>query len=391
VGAAPVRLFGGATTWIYSATRTVEISEIDGGAWVVGPPGGVDPRLQIFLGGTCCNTDPTCETGWRYLGLEYVIGRPTHHVACRDERWIDVELGIPLRSQTWPSVRATSSPAPSTAVPAGPSPASGDASVAVLEIGPQPAALFAENPDGLRVLTPGMLACSIGGPCGTPVAFASQRPSGPPPAAAIHDAPPTDLAAFIAEVHAGYATLPALELITDTYAIPPDEETRIRQLWDGVDSTRMDSFDSVGWKTAWLTIHGRTYENWPGPNDWHEYPPAEGPFRPDLSMGLPTQCPSGWQHLGFDDVGKRPAHHVVCDRDEFWIDKETLRVVMVQHDPAPLETRVRVEVLVSMTLRPQPPELFALPEGARVYCPACEPPTTLDDLPTVSPSPAAVP
>ena len=383
------------TTWIYSATRTIQVVRIDGGRWVVGPPAGSDPRLQIFLAGTCCSMDPACETGWRYIGLEYVIGRPTHHVACRDERWVDVELGIPLRSkaEAW---RPTLDPSgmPSGEVTAGPSSAADVASVAVLEIGPQPAPLFAENPDGLEVATADAFRCANGGPCGTPVAFASQRPTGPPPRAAVHGAPPADLAAFIAEVHAGYAALPALEMITDAYSIPPDSETRIRWLWDGADSTRTDYFDGAGWKTGWLTIDGRTYENWPGPNDWHEYPPSRGALpeaNPETSMGLPTECPTGWQHRGFDLVGDGPAHHVVCDREEFWIDQGSLRVVRVQHDPDPLGAQVGIEVLVSMTFGPQPPELFALPEGARVYCPGCHPPTTLDDLHPMSPGPSAAP
>ena len=33
----------------------------------------------------------SAAAGWRYVGLEYVAGRPTHHVTCVGDLWIDIE------------------------------------------------------------------------------------------------------------------------------------------------------------------------------------------------------------------------------------------------------------------------------------------------------------
>ncbi len=41
----------------------------------------------------------TVAAGWRYVGTEYVAGRPTHHVACVGELWIDIETRLILRTQ----------------------------------------------------------------------------------------------------------------------------------------------------------------------------------------------------------------------------------------------------------------------------------------------------
>jgi hypothetical protein len=73
---------------------------------------GDDPR--VFLR-TVLNTDegPGCEmerdpnevgngtaaTGWRYVGVEYVAGRPTHHLACVGDIWLDIETRLILRTR----------------------------------------------------------------------------------------------------------------------------------------------------------------------------------------------------------------------------------------------------------------------------------------------------
>lgn len=73
---------------------------------------GDDPRA--FLG-TILGVDdgPGCEierdsseggndsaaAAWRYVGLEYVAGRPTHHVACAGDLWIDIETRLILRTR----------------------------------------------------------------------------------------------------------------------------------------------------------------------------------------------------------------------------------------------------------------------------------------------------
>lgn len=75
-----------------------------------------DPRVfilaeigsgAIYLGGQGCEMtrngeevgNGTAATRWRYVGVEYVAGRPAHHVACAGDLWLDVETRLILRSQ----------------------------------------------------------------------------------------------------------------------------------------------------------------------------------------------------------------------------------------------------------------------------------------------------
>ncbi|MEP6639219.1 MAG: hypothetical protein ABJC39_07695 [Chloroflexota bacterium] len=118
---------------------------------------GEDPRVYILaetesgltLGGPGCEITrdpserpgasqvaPSQETGWRYVGLEYVAGRPAHHVACVGDLWIDVETGLILRTRE--QVRDAAD-----------QPIAGEfrtAEVTEIEFGEQPAALFAIAP-----------------------------------------------------------------------------------------------------------------------------------------------------------------------------------------------------------------------------------------------------
>ena len=110
---------------------------------------GEDPR--VFLR-TVLRADegPGCEmerdpsevgngsaaAGWRYVGLEYVAGRPTHHVACIGELWIDVETRLILRTQG-PAVDDAGQPIPVEST-----------EVTEIAFGEQPAALF-QAPEGL--------------------------------------------------------------------------------------------------------------------------------------------------------------------------------------------------------------------------------------------------
>ena len=70
---------------------------------------GEDPRVYIrtvlSAEGPECEMEPdpsevgngTAATGWRYVGVEYVAGRPTHHVACVGDLWLDIETRLILR------------------------------------------------------------------------------------------------------------------------------------------------------------------------------------------------------------------------------------------------------------------------------------------------------
>ena len=110
---------------------------------------GEDPR--VFLR-TVLTADerPGCEierdssgvgngaagAGWRYVGLEYIAGRPTHHVACAGELWIDIETRLILRTQG-PTVDDAGQPIPVVFT-----------EVTEIAFAEQPGALF-EPPQGL--------------------------------------------------------------------------------------------------------------------------------------------------------------------------------------------------------------------------------------------------
>ena len=78
----------------------------------------------------------TAAAGWRYVGLEYVAGRPTHHVACVGDLWIDIETRLILRTQG-PAVDDAGQPIPVEST-----------EVTEIAFGEQPAALF-QPPEGL--------------------------------------------------------------------------------------------------------------------------------------------------------------------------------------------------------------------------------------------------
>ena len=78
----------------------------------------------------------SAAAGWRYVGLEYVAGRPTHHVACVGDLWIDIETRLILRTQG-PAVDDAGQPIPVEST-----------EVTEIAFGEQPAVLF-EPPEGV--------------------------------------------------------------------------------------------------------------------------------------------------------------------------------------------------------------------------------------------------
>jgi hypothetical protein len=118
---------------------------------------GDDPRviLRTILGaadGPGCEMerDPsevgngTAATGWRYVGVEYVAGRPTHHVACVGDLsvdidlWLDIETRLILRTRE-PLTDDAGQPIPGQFL---------TTEVTEIAFGEQPAALF-EPPEGV--------------------------------------------------------------------------------------------------------------------------------------------------------------------------------------------------------------------------------------------------
>ncbi len=148
---------------VLSDHRISGMAPVESGvAWV--EPGheaiGDDPRvfLRTILSageGPGCEMerDPdagigTAATGWRYVGAEYVAGRPTHHVACVGEHaldidlWLDAETRLILRTRE-PETDDAGQPIPGQF---------GTTEVTEIGFGEQPAALF-EPPDGVVHMT----------------------------------------------------------------------------------------------------------------------------------------------------------------------------------------------------------------------------------------------
>jgi hypothetical protein len=91
----------------------------------------------------------TAASGWRYVGVEYVAGRPTHHVACVGDLsldidlWLDIETRLILRTRE-PVTDDAGQPIPGQF---------GTTEVTEIAFGEQPAALF-EPPEGVTRMAP---------------------------------------------------------------------------------------------------------------------------------------------------------------------------------------------------------------------------------------------
>lgn len=151
-----------------------------------------DPRVFLLaemLGGAASNQqgcgvtrnegevgDGTAASGWRFVGTEYLIGRPTFHVTCGGgDLWIDVETRLILRSQG-PVLRADLPPVSGSSM---------TIEVTDLEFGDQPADLFKlAQPAGVAAIPSEAYHCQI-----DPTACATPEPGPPaytPPSGAIN-------------------------------------------------------------------------------------------------------------------------------------------------------------------------------------------------------------
>jgi hypothetical protein len=119
--------------------------------------------------------DGTAASGWRFVGTEYVAGRPTFHVACGGgDLWIDVATRLILRSQGSGQTGAVS-PVTGQPLPDA-SGAKETIEVTDLELGDQPADLFTiVRPTGVADMS------SEGSQCQTnPADCATPEPTPPP-------------------------------------------------------------------------------------------------------------------------------------------------------------------------------------------------------------------
>lgn len=314
-----------------------------------------------------------CATGWASVERVDLIGRQTDHVRCITEEasgiefanhlWIDIDTGLPLRASTGTVDQGT--------VDLGTvdQPSFRSVDVVELEFGAQPADLFVVN--GAHMSVDAYL-CATEDRCASPRPSASARPVAsivsPPPAPGSWDAP-TDLDAFVADVHAAYEAREPVDIV---FAMPPRQSSRLQWQRDGRGNYRsVRDNDPSDEQVIWLTTGGRTFETDPRSDGrvWRDWGTSRrgGTAAPDL--GLPTACGVGWTYLGHELVLDRPATHLACGFQEFWIDREWMLVTRA-HDRDPLMADIPSAGLaqaLSITFAPLPETLFAPPPPGSVW------------------------
>ena len=363
---------------IRSGTRRADVAIVDGRqVWSV-QDGAIseDPRVFVYaaLGAGRSFPQPGCETavspgeeyvgeparGWEYVGLEYVAGRPTHHVRCGEDLWIDVETRLTLRSR-------------GAMIGKDFQPIAGSVhTVEATEVvfGQPPSNLFAmSQPDGIATISPDELQCAE-----DPYCSASPRPIVAPPSAPP-DTEPLDLDAIIAAALVPLDPLPAFDVtIEHTNTKYPGSTTRT--VHDGDGRSRIEAmFEGQAEPAAWITLTGPDYRfatesTTDGFRFWRDRS-EELKYEPSISypLSLPGKCAGGWTLLGTDVVAGRIADHVACAGivvpDEYWIDRET-HLVLRQQTMSEARYGTDVSEVVELRLGPSPPELFELPPGAEV-------------------------
>jgi hypothetical protein len=326
---------------IFSRDEMAEQTNVNGTAvWL--KHGGQGNPLRELAFATGLQT--FCERPWEYAGLEYVIGRATHHVSCgTSEMWLDVATRLPLRSTS--SGRTLH--------------------VSDLEIGPQPAALF-EPPSGLVAMTDAEYACAVDAACEEP-----SSPVPPTPVTTVAPAPSgaadlTDVDAFLAEVRTRYDTLPALEMSARVYG------AEYRYLYSGSGQLRseLSSEDPTAEPSVSIITNGREFFSNGRTDDgrtiWEELGPHGRVAAEVLDLGIGRRCAAGWDVRGVDLIMDRPAYHLACGYREFWVDRDWLLVVRSQ-DTNPLSYESEVAEVLGVKFVQPPPESFELPDDA-VYC-----------------------
>ena len=313
-----------------------------------------------------------CTTVWEYVALEYLIGRPTHHVACGDSAmWMDIETTLPLRS-----INAQGGDLPTTQY-----------DVLELAVGPQPPGLFVPPAD-LAVIGDLEFNCASDPACESPpTPRPSQPPTVTPPPAPGKFATPPDVDAFVAEVVAGYASLPPLEITVKSDGLGGGTNTRY--LYDGSGRQRQELiFDPVQPPTVQLLTGGHWYESFglapDGRSVWRDHGIQEE-IVGVWDFGLSWDCREGWQHRGFDLVNDRPAHHLACGDSEVWVDREWLMAVRSQRKSDPLAYTTEVDQLLELQFVQPPAELFQLPDDA---CVSTYRPPGCTDSPSPAPDPS---
>ena len=340
--------------------------------WLIGSGGDAEAlpgfELAMYSGfGT-----PDCPRGWRYVGLDRVIDRPAHHLACPHERvgdvdlpdwevWLDAELGITLRSATW-GIQLDENNEPVA-------PYGSEMEVDSIVFGEPDPALFEPPPD-LRTMTMAEYNCQFD-PSSCEVESTPPATPGPAttPVPAVEAPEAPDVAALVATTLQSYAGLPAMEIVIEERGRNEGEWHRFT---DGAGAMREERYYEPAPAPPIITlwIPEGFYETWyldDGSTEWRRL----GAFTPPASLGsftlgLPELCDAGWEFLGLDVVLESEAWHIACGRTEFWIDRARLLVVRSVLMPDALHFVVETQTVLRVELGPQPPDLFQLPQGANV-------------------------
>ena len=421
---------------IITAERMVELARKGAERVWVEEPFGSDPRGWIFDElaaymptadvSDCEMTEPVPVSGWRYVGLETVIGRPAHHIFCGGEFWIDAETRLILRSRgpltpdgrpandTTRTVEVTSlgfdeprAPLFDLTRPAGLRLASRDEVIAYEESERQKADCAADpvcSADEVALATP-------------PPAEDAER------AATVED--------IVAAARAAREAVPPIELAIERTRSRGGVVGTDRLIFERPDRFRIEvSEDRLAGQPAQTMIWDRASGVWAtrvddqGKRVWFRYTNArnivdagymwlEGSLFSLPECGPPNGLAAGvagphWRLLGVDRVGDFVADHIDCADEgstwtvdgeqyacgcaglQFWIDRASHLVV--RRLAAPDSEHGWTDAREVVSLRPATPteDTFHPPSDAVIVVqPTPDPAASSSSPPSPAPSPAS--
>jgi hypothetical protein len=400
-------------------------------AFIPGP----DPRFRIFqelaayVGIAdvfdCEMSQLDASSAWQYVGLEYLLGRPAHHIRCGGDFWIDVETRLILRSR-----------GPLTADGRPVNDVTRTIEVTTLELADPPAALFAPaKPDGIRTVSrtdqdqyeervSNEAHCAADPVCSAPTVPLIT----PPPAA--NQEPASDATVIAADAARVRAQVPPLQLTvqgwrskggvaaTDRLSYEASDRYRIDRGADELAGTPASSSIWAGSDSVWdlrTDATGRTF--WFKLTNGRNIVDAGYMWLDGTLITLPECGPAGgldpgvagprWRILGVDKVGPFTADHITCnDADltwtvdgnelgcgctgmEFWIDRAT-HLVVRRLIPAEGDGPIEVREVLDLRFGASPDELFRPPDDAVIELqPTPDPRATGTPAPVSSPGDAA--
>jgi hypothetical protein len=396
---------------IVTADRLVELGrQGNEPVWIEEPFDG-DPRgwvvheLAAYIGvsddgvSDCEMTRLDPSSGWRYIGLETVLGRPAHHIFCGGEFWIDTETRLILRSHG--PLTADGRPANDT---------TRTIEVTALDLAEQPARLFTvAKPSGIRVVSRDAqrvyeerldedVACAA-----DPVCSADEMPVVKLPPARDPE-PQSDAGAIVAAARAARNDVAAVQMTVERWRSRGGVIGDDRLFYQGPDRFRVErSEDELAGIPAHTSIwagdsgvwdlrtdaQDRTY--WLRFTNGRNIGDAQYMWLEGILFSLPECGPPGglpptvagphWRHLGVDQVGDFTADHITCGDAgltwtidgneygcgcagmEFWIDRAT-HLVVRRLVPAEGLDPLRVDEVVDLAFRKSPEDLFHPPDDA---------------------------